>query len=394
MKFEDVTGLTQKALAQSMDKAYMEQLGDLSALPVEKLIDVGTTVTDMDNTVEKYTKALISVISYYEFMHVNVNDEFDDLFVKYEEWGGFIERVYYDVAQFIEDPMWNLVNGQSYSDIEHKFYQPSVSAKIFNEAKAGMVPISIQRETLKESFRDFDHLNAYISGIHQSISNTLKMVKKAYARMAVSAGIAMSNYAKGMNTAVHLLTEAKTKGIVDNAATAAQVLENPDFLAFACKRISEVRDYMKVESTAYNNHTILASANEVKMYVLKEFERSVRFNLKADTYNPEDRSIGEYKAITNWQGIASDGNKFDFASLSRISIAADPDAKLGIGTGATTINNVVAFAFDSRAIGCTLRKTKITSNYTACADFWNEFNHILVNWIVDSNLPMVAFILD
>lgn len=392
MKWEDVTLLTQKALAQSMDKTYMEQLGDISALPIEKLVDVGKDVTDMENTVEKFTKALVSVIAYYEFMQVNIREEFDDLFVKSEEWGGFIERIYYGLATVIDDPMYNTVNGNSYSEIEHKFYQPEVSAKVFNEAKACMVPISIQRDTLQEAFRGPNELNSYISGIHAMVSNTIKMVRKAYGRMAVAAGIAISE--KATNTSVHLLTEAKAAGIVEQDMTAEKALQNPNFLAYACKRISEIKDYITVESTAFNNGSVLASANEVKTYLLNEFERSVRFNLRADTYNPEDRSLGDYKTVTSWQGVASSGNKFDFASLSKIMIAADADNKLGLGVDAVTVDNVIGVAFDSRAIGCCLSKTKITSNYTACADFWNEFTHILTNWIVDTNLPIVAFIVD
>ena len=224
------------------------------------------------------------------------------------------------------------------------------------------------------------------------VSNTIKMVRKAYGRMAVAAGIAISD--KATNTSVHLLTEAKAAGIVEQDMTAEKALQEPNFLAYACKRISEIKDYITVESTAFNNGSVLASANEVKTYLLNEFERSVRFNLRADTYNPEDRSLGDYKTVTSWQGVASSGNKFDFASLSKIMIAADADNKLGLGVDAVTVDNVIGVAFDSRAIGCCLSKTKITSNYTACADFWNEFTHILTNWIVDTNLPIVAFIVD
>lgn len=394
MKFEKAIELTQKALAQSMGTEYANQQGNLADLPVEKLVDIGKDVSNSDVTTEKYTKALISVISYYELMQPSVNEEFLDLFVKSELWGGFVERIYYNVAQVMSDPMWNVTNGTSYSDIEHTFYQPSVSAKIFNEAKAGMIPISIQRDTLMESFRGWDELNAYVSGIHTMIKNTLKMIKKVYGRMAVSAGIAESNYANGMNTAVHLLTEAVARGVVQAGTTAEQALEQADFLAFAAKRISEVRDYMKVESTAYNNHTVLTSADVVKLYILKDFERSLRFNLRADTYNPEDRSLGDYTSITAWQGIANDNGRFGFDTLSTVKLAADPDGKLGIGTEAIEISGVIGFAFDYRALGCTLNKIKVTSSYTSCADFWNEFTHFLMNWIVDTNLNMVAFIVD
>lgn len=392
MRWEDITQLTQKAIAQSIDKTYQEQLGDISALPLEKLIDVGKDVVDMENTVERFTKALISVIAYYEFMQLNVREEFDDLFVKSEEWGGFVERIYYGLATVIDDPMYNCVNGTSYADIEHRFYQPEVQAKVFNEAKACMIPTTIQRDVLQEAFRGPDQLNSYISGIYAMVSNTIKMVKKAYGRMAVAAGIAISD--KATQTSVHLLTEAIAAGIVEQGTTAEKALQDPNFLAYACKRISEIKDYITVESTAFNNGSVLASANEVKTYLLNEFERSVRFNLRADTYNPEDRSLGDYKTVTSWQGVASSGNKFDFASLSKIMIAADANNKLGLGTEAVTIDNVIGVAFDSRAIGCCLSKTKQTSSYTAACDMWNIFSHILTNWLVDTNLPIVAFIVD
>ena len=82
------------------------------------------------------------------------------------------------------------------------------------------------------------------------------------------------------------------------------------------------------------------------------------------------------------------------ADLSAIKISADANNKLGLGTSAVNVNYCVAFAYDYRAIGFTIDKMKITSNYTACADFWNEFTHIWTNAIIDTNLPMVAFILD
>ena len=392
MKNEDVIELTQSALAQAMGGEYMTKLGTLSALPVDKLVEVGKDILDTDNTVEKFTKALVSVIGTYELINLNVKDEFSDLYVGTMEWGGFLERAYYGLAEFIEDPMWNTVNGRSYADIEHKFYQPSVSAKLFNECKAGMIPISIQIDILKEAFRDFDTLNRYVSGIHASISNTIKMIKKAYARMLVSTAIAES--VKATNTAVHLLTEAKERGIIAESVTAEQALNNKDFLAYASMRISTVRDYMKVESTKYNNGSVIASADNVSLKILTEFEKTLRYELRADTYNEKLVSLNEYESVTSWQGVTDGTNAFNFENLSKIMIKADANNKLGLGTEDVTINNCIGVAFDKRAVGFTFDKMKITSNYTSCADFWNEFTHIWVNTIVDTNCPIVAFILD
>lgn len=392
MKFEDVVNLTQSALAQSMGGEYMRQLGTLSALPVDKLVDVGRDVMDSDITVEKFTKALVSVIGSYELVNLNVKEEFADLYVGTMEWGGFLERAYYGLAEFIEDSMWNTVNGKSYSDIEHKFYQPSVSAKIFNECKAGMIPISIQRDALKEAFRDFDTLNRYISGIHASVSNTVKMIKKAYSRMLVSTAIAESF--KATNTAIHLLTEARERGIITAESTASQALSNKEFLAYASMRIATVRDYMRVESTKFNNGSVIASADITSLKILTGFEKALRYCLRADTFNEKLVSLSDYESVTSWQGVTDGTDAFKFDNLSKIMIKGDANDKLGLGTEDLTISNCIGVVFDKRAVGFTFDKIKITSNYTACADFWNEFTHIWVNTIVDTNCPIVAFILD
>lgn len=392
MKFENVIELTQKALAQSMGDTYMEQTGALADLPVEKLIDIGKDVLDADNTTEKFTKALVSVIGAFELIQCEVKEEFTDLFVAGMEWGGFLERAYYGLADFIEDPMWNTVNGTSYANIEHKFYQPSVSAKVFNECKAGMIPISIQRDTLKEAFTSFENLNRYVSGIHASVQNTIKMIRKAYARMCVAAAIAES--VKATETSIHLLTDAISEGVVASGTTATEALNDKAFLAYASKRISTIRDYMKVESTAFNNGTVIAAASDVKLKILSEFEKQLRYVLRADTFNEKLVSMDDYESITCWQGVTDGSNTFNFANLAKIKIAADADNKLGLGTDAVEIDNCIAVLYDRRALGFTFNKLKTTSSYTACADFWNEFAHIWVNLIVDTNCPIVAFTID
>ena len=75
-------------------------------------------------------------------------------------------------------------------------------------------------------------------------------------------------------------------------------------------------------------------------------------------------------------------------------ISADASNKLGMGVEAVTINHAIALVKDRRAIGICPYKEKVTSSYTACADFWNEFTNVLVNYILDTNYSMVAFILD
>ena len=75
-------------------------------------------------------------------------------------------------------------------------------------------------------------------------------------------------------------------------------------------------------------------------------------------------------------------------------LSADATNKLGLGTEAVTVNNVIGFAYDRRALGIYNEREKVTSNYIASADFWNNFYKVKLNMAMDSDYGMVAFILD
>ena len=108
-------------------------------------------------------------------------------------------------------------------------------------------------------------------------------------------------------------------------------------------------------------------------------------------------AFGDYEEIPSWQAIVSsdDANDtFKFNTVTSINLAADATNKLGIGTNGLTLSGVIGVAFDRRAMGITLIREKTTSTYTACADFWNEFVHLLTNYILDTTFSLVAFVLD
>ena len=397
MKFENVVQITQKSLAQAMGAEYMDQLGEISALDSAKLADVGREVTQ-PGTVEKFTNSLISLLGKFELLNNEYKKRLNSLYVDSFEWGGFIERTVLDLTKIIDDPMYNTVDGTDYSEIEHTFYGSRSVTKIFEEAKPIMSPISIQSEELREAFRSWDQLNMYLSGIRMQVRNTINFALNMYEHMIVSCGIAVSAASGGLNNARHLLTEAKAKGIVESDVTSEEALENADYLAYCCKQIYKTTKFMEEITTAFNDGTIPMFADEIGKILLTDFAASVKFDLLARTYNPNDLSIGDYDEVAFWQGtqetINSTVENFEYSTNSKIMLTADAATKLKIGSSAVTINNVIGIAFDKRAMGMCLRRSKVTSSYTACADFWNEFHHELLNYLLDSTFGMVAFIND
>ena len=394
MKFEDVTTLTRQALAQSMGATYMTEHGYLEDIHAEKLIDIGKDIVNSaDITVELFTKSCLSLLAKHIIDEGKIGLLYDDLEVDRVDWGGFIERSKIDYADIMDDPVLAVADGVNFSSIEHTFYQPKVKTKIYDEGKGICTPISIQRQNLTEAFNSWDTMNAYLSKIRAKVKMTIKKALDRYAGVLVEGGIAVS--VLGTQTAIYLLDEAEALGIdgITSSTTEIEALQNDAYLAFVGRKISEVRSNMKVDSTCYNDASWATASPDARLYLNTHYSRALQFGVFANTYNKDDVKFGEYKELPIWQAVKnSNGDKFDYATATSIRLAADSNNKLGLGTSAIEIDNVIGFLFDPMAIGYTMFKEYTTTSYTACADFWNEFVHVLVNMILDSGYPMVAFI--
>lgn len=396
MKFENVLDVTKKALAQSMGGEYMEQLGDLAALDDAKLVDVGRGVLEGNGTTEKFTKALVSVIGKIEFDSREYKISTPSIVVNSMDWGGFVEDVQFDVSENImQDPMYNLVDGTSYAEAEHRFYQPKVAVKIFEEAKTFLIPVSVTREILREAFYSWDKLNSYISGIRNAINTTKTAILEAYSHMLLSA--AAANSIAGTQTAINLLAMAKNEGRVDAAMTPAQAIKDKDFLTFCTSKISLYRKYMeRLLKGAFNNGNIptFTPEDDNKLVLLAEFAENIKTIVKANTFNEKYIGVGEYESVSAWQAFKdTDVANFNFVTDSTISIAADSTEKLGIGDEAFTQSYVIGICFDKKALGICPYRVKTTQSYTAIGDFSNTFTHLLFNYKLNNSYNIVAFYL-
>lgn len=395
MKFENVVDLTQKAIAQTLGSEYMEQLGELATLPMSKLVDVGRDVTDTNNTTDAYTSSLLSLLGAFYIDSRKYTGEIPQLFISNMEWGGMLQRVTYDLADVIDDEMWDLTEGKDFSEFEHKFHKPKVMSKLFQEGKKITVPYSIAKEQLFEAFYSWEKMNEFLSGLLTIVSNTVELALESYAHMLVCCGIAVSD--KATETSVHLLTEFKEMFAGNDDMTSEEALNDEKFLRFAMQRIATVRNQMKRYTKAFNNGNVptFTRGENSCLALLSEFSTSAKFNLRANTFNEELIGIGEYDDVTCWQASKDgDGNSFSFKGDSTVMISADSSNKLGIGTEEVDIPYVIGLMYDKWALSMCLHKSKTTSSYTGSGDFTNHWVHQLVNYILDSNYNMVAFIID
>ena len=393
MKYETTVELTKKAIAQTLGTTYMAQEGKLSAIESGKLVDVGKDVLDMQNGVDAFTKSCIDVIGKYDFDTMEYAPEIKSIMRDNWEWGAFLERIKNEPQQILTDDIFNLVDGQSYADIEHKFYKPNVKVKIFAERKGFSIPISFTEDRVKTAFTSMSEMSKFFASIREYINQQKKMIFDLYAHTLVGSAIAIS--AKATNTVRHLLTEGKALGLVGAEDTIDVALSNEKFVAWVLKEIAITREYMRRPSSGFNNKSGAFASGKTSLFMLNAFEKATRFGVIANTYHNDELAIGDYDVVSAWQGIEStDGiKKFDFATVSSVMIT-DAENKLGLGTDPVTINNCIACLCDYKAIGINCEYQKVTSSYTASADFWTDFHHNTINYLLDSDYGIVAFLLD
>jgi len=409
MKMVDVVSVVQKALAQSMDETYMTQLGTLDALASDKLVEVGKAIENTA-TAETVFASLVAQLGILEIEARAYTGDLNAFMVRDTEWGSFVERVCYGLAEIVDDPMWNIyeqnhVNGvytpQNYSQRETQFYPVPVSTKVFVEGKAIMTPVSRPYDAMKEAFKSWEQMNSFLSGLSQAVRNTIEAGITSMRHMLAQNAIAFTTGSlAGAGSVVHLLDLTDAAGLTTSATTPEEALRDADVLAFILQTIAETRDNMKIMSGAFNDGTVptFTPTEDSRLILINKFDKAARFLVKANTFNKDDLAIGDYETTTAWQGIAASGNEpFNLADVTTVKIAQNTaEDKLGIGlkTAAFSASYCIGLLFDYKALGICPYKRKSRAKYIAVTDTMNEFHGVLMNMLLDSRYNMVTFWLD
>lgn len=383
MEIKQVKSIVQSAVNQIIGE---NTIADIEA---SSIVDIGKNIVDADR-VDAVLRTLASMVGKIELQNGVYKNRLKSLFVDSCEWGGFIERVYIDLEDCYDSWIWSLEDKKNYANDEHTYHKPKVSAKIFEEAKPYGFVMSTSVEQFKEAFNSWDEMNKYLSMLRNNIRNTIEVAIESLEHVLISAAVAVSD--KALNNSVHLLSEAKLLGLLGQDATASDFLKSVDCLSFMAEKIANVKGYMLGINKVFNNKNVATFCEEADVILLNDIKNMIDYRVRPHNY--QDLVNIDCETIIAWQGVTGLSNSYDFETLSSIKISADESQKLGIGSGAVEIKNVAGLVKDRKSIGICPYKEKVTSSYTACADFWNEFTNILMNFILDSNYQMVAFIID
>lgn len=357
------------------------------------VVDLGTEVFNQ-GAVDNYVKSLVNHIGKVIFVNRPYAGKIPSVLMDAWEFGSVLEKISADVPQATENDTWNLTDGHEYNqDIFHK---PVVSAKFFNSKVTFEVPVSITERQVKESFSNAAQLNGFLSMIYSAVEKSMTIKTDALIMRTINnmvgetlaADAAEFTQAKTLSYAsastvrcVNLLyLYNKTK---DATLTADKCLTNGDFIRFASYQMGLYADRLQSISTLFNvgGKERFTPKDSLHTVLLSDFAKGAQAYLYADTYNKEQVLLPNAETVASWQGT---GNDYGFDHTSAISIKTS-------GNHDINISGVLGVMFDRDALGvCNLDK-RVTTNYNAKAEFFNNYYKFDAGYFNDTNENFVLF---
>ena len=339
---------------QLVNDAVSDFLGTTAvrAKDTSSFVDLGRTLAQIHSATNPYDGydsfygALAARIAKTEIMVRLYEGSGRGVIADYIDFGAFVQRVYTDIPDAVENPVWSLSNGQNPPTITpHSPYDVdtvvNISAMIFGKRGTWSIEILKPYKQIKEAFLSESAMMAFIDAIDLSIANSLAMEKESLENLAVATSIAncLQN-GKATNLLAAYNTGAATP------LTVANCMRSLDFLAFANKTIDNFRGYIKKPSRKYNTagYVTFTPTDKAKLEVLTEFASASKFYLESNTYHDELVNMEGYSEVPYWQSPGTSG-AFDFAESSKIIIQND-----GVDEDPVTGTGIIAFLRDEEQV--------------------------------------------
>ena len=358
------------------------------------IVDLGTEVFNQ-GAVDNYVKSLVNHIGKVVFVNRPYSGKVPSVLMDAWEFGSVMEKISADIPAAEENDTWNLTDGQEYK--QDVFHKPVVTAKFFNSKVTFEVPVSITERQVKESFSSAEQLNGFLSMIYnavdksmtiktdalimRTINNMVGETLKADAAKFTPSGKALNYGSASTVRCVNLLYLYNQAN--GTALTAAQAVLNPDFIRYASYQMGLYADRLQSISTLFNigGKDRFTPKDALHVVLLSDFAKAAQTFLYSDTEHFDQVLLPNAETIASWQGSGQD---YSFAHTSAINI------KTASGTD-VNISGVLGVMFDRDALGVCNTDKRVTTNYNAKAEFFNNWYKFDASYFNDTNENFVVF---
>ena len=385
-----------KQIYELINSVSGEVLGktDIVKEDLTGVVDLGNEVFNQ-GAVDNYVKSLVNHIGKVIFVNRPYAGKIPSVLMDSWEFGSVLEKISAEIPAAEANDTWNLTDGQEYKqDIFHK---PVVSAKFFNSKVTFEVPVSITERQVKESFSSAAQLNGFLSMIYSAVEKSMTIKTDALIMRTINNMIGETLFAdaakfttsgKTLNygsastvrcvNLLYLYNQAK-----GTTLTSDKCLTDGEFIRFASYQMGLYADRLQSISKLFNvgGKERFTPKDALHTVLLSDFAKGAQAYLYADTKNMEQVLLPNAESVASWQGSGQD---YGFAHTSAINIKTS-------GNHEINISGVLGVMFDRDALGvCNLDK-RVTTNYNAKAEFFNNYYKFDAGYFNDTNENFVVF---
>lgn len=372
-----------KQVYELVNAAAKEYMGETVVLQedLSNVVDFGKELfnnTDYDN----YVRSLVDHIGKVIFVNRKYAGIAPSLVSDYWEFASVLEKVNGGLYEAEENESWNLQDGKVYE--QQQFYKPVATAKFFNSKVTFEIPISITERQVKESFDGPSQLNGFISMIFNDIekSMTVRIDKLVLSTVASMIGATVKGDTNGLKS-VNLLKKYNDR--MGTTLTSAKALTDPDFIRFAVLEMRLTISRMRTLGRQFNlgEQPRFTTPDTLKSIMLDEFKEAAGVYLydAQGQYNTENLKLQSSETVPFWQGCGTD---YSFNEISKIYVKL-PDGSEVEQTG------ILAVAFDRDALMVANKDRRVTTDYNAKGEFWNNWFKFDCTYLADTNENFVVF---
>ena len=365
-----------------MNAVTQTTLGENEVLAedLSNIVDIGNSIMNVAG-IENYVRSLTDHIGKTIFVNRAYSGSVPSVLMDGWEFGSILEKVTYDdLPEATENESWKLENGKSY-DV-NVFTQPKASAKFFNKRVTFEVPMSFAERQVKSAFDNAAQLNSFFSMIYNAIDKSMTVKVDGLVSRTINnmIGETLVN-GSGTVKAVNILKMYNQK--FGTKLTANNCIYDPEFIRYASLVIGLWSDRLTKLSTLFNvgGKDRFTSKDLQHIVLLSEFEAYAKAYLYSDTYHKEFTALPNAEKVAYWQGS---GTNYDFASTSKIHVTTSSGDEV-------EQSGILGIIFDRDALGVSNLDRRVTTNYNAKGEFFNNWYKFDAGYFNDLNENFVVF---
>lgn len=390
-----------KQIYTLMNGVSKEVLGkdDLIQEDLTGIVDMGTEVFNQ-NAVDAYVRTLVNHIGKVVFVNRPYAGKVPSVLMDAWEFGSVLEKISADLPEATENESWNLQDGEEYS--QDVFHKPVVSAKFFNSKVTFEVPVSITERQVKQSFSNAEQLNGFVSMIYSAVEKSMTLKTDALVMRTINNMIGetivadeseFGGWPKNPNQIHGLLTAGSAVRSVNllflynekfsKTLSAENALTDPDFIRFASYTIGLYVDRMGSISSVFNigGKDRFTPTDMLHVVLLSDFAKAADTYLQSETFHNEYVKLPKHETVPFWQGS---GESYNFNDVSSIFVKTSAGHEVAV-------SGILGVMFDRDALGVSNLDRRVTSNYNAKAEFFNNYFKFDAGYFNDTNENFVVF---